>query len=60
LKGVKAGAQGPGLARQRSGYGSFTLSPPLIVSHCPFPQDGHGGRLFDDPTSIWLPQFVQR
>jgi hypothetical protein len=34
------------------------LSPPLIVSHSPFPHEGQGGRCFFERTSIVLPQFV--
>jgi hypothetical protein len=30
---------------QLPGYGSWALSPPLIVSHWPLPHSGHGGRL---------------
>jgi hypothetical protein len=31
-----------------------------MVSHSPFPHDGHGGRCLVEPTSISLPQLVQR
>ena len=44
---------------QRSGYGSLAASPPDWVFHDPFPQFGHGGRLFVEPTSMVLPQLVQ-
>jgi hypothetical protein len=46
--------------RYLSGYGSSTPSPPVTVSHLPFPQDGHGGRCFVETTSSSLPHFVHR
>lgn len=44
----------------RWGYGSDLESPPLTVSYSPLPQEGQGGRCLVEPTSIWLPQLVQR
>jgi hypothetical protein len=51
-------APAPVARGQPFGYGSWALSPPETVSHCPLPQFGHGGRWSVDPTSIVLPHWV--
>ena len=48
----------PVLLFAESGYGSFTLSPPVMVWNWPLPQLGHGGRCLVDPTCTWLPHSV--
>ena len=46
---------------ERSGYGSFELSPPDIASHSWGPEQlGQGGSDFTDDVSSSYPQFVQR